>query len=103
MNIEDIESYINKLTDNQFIFNPLFEVCIEETLSTKYIVNNEIIERSYQEISKSFANSAKILLKNCTDGISLNFKGVNVNQFIPYREELIKRLDNLILLIDEDK
>lgn len=96
INIVDIEQHIQNVLQTEGSINPLLKVCIENELNIKYIEEGYVIYREKEDIIISAIHSAKILLNNCVDNISLNFKTVNVNRYLLTKGTLLEEWDRLI-------
>ena len=96
MNIIDIEQHIKDVLQTEEPINPLLKVCIENDLNTKYIEDGCPVYREKEDIIISAINSAKMLLNNCVDSVSLNFRTVNVNRYLPTRVTLFEEWNRLI-------
>lgn len=96
INIIDVERHIQNVLQTEEPINPLLKACIENDLNTKYIEDEYLMHREKEDIIISAINSAKILLNNCVDNISLNFKTINVNRYLPTKGVLLEEWNQLI-------
>ena len=101
INKSEILSFIGGLPESSLLACQLFDICIDEALNVRIARDGIETERSVQEIAADAARNCQVLLNNIRPDVSLTFRGVSVNQYLPQREKLRSQLDRLIAQCSE--
>ena len=91
----DKSEFINTLS-KKIEMNDLYPACIDSVFETRYFVNDIQVLPSFQENLKRFVSEVKLFLTTYNPNVSLRFRGVLIEDYIPVRDELIHELNQLI-------
>ena len=101
MDKKDIYTFIDRITDGKFDTNPLFDVCLDDALTCRYIIDDVEVMLSPEQIVIFAAKSVKRLLNTCRKDLTLNYRNICVNDYIQNRDNLLIQFDQLIYLCEE--
>ena len=101
MGKKDIYAFIDRITDGKFDTNPLFDVCLDDALSLRYIVDDVEIIPSPEQVVLFAAKSVKRLLNTCQKDLTLSYRNICVNDYIQNRDNFLIQFDQLIYLCEE--
>jgi hypothetical protein len=95
-------NFIGKKSKTDWTNCELFIACLDDVSEMTATYNGASAELSPSQLVALAATHCRLLLNNISPKVPLNFRGVDVNQYLPGRDQLLYLLDQLIAECEDE-